>query len=266
MSLHELVKPKHGFDELHFPPEVSSIIDEVLEDHKYQAELNEHGMKVRRRILIHGPSGCGKTSVAHAIAKHLGMPLYEVSAANVIEATLGSSEKNTERIMKFAQDNRVVLLIDEFDSLGCKRIKGDSAADSSNNRQLNTLLTNMEKREPLGMIIGCTNLFENIDTALHRRFDLILEIPSPNRDSLKKIADGILKGRFNISSDDVLAEASTPAMIVKVAQNKLRRAIIENAKRSREVSLQQSFSQLEDLKGKLSEKRPRKTTAEAVSS
>jgi SpoVK/Ycf46/Vps4 family AAA+-type ATPase len=247
MSIHEQIEPKCSFDDLVLPDEVMAAINEVLEDHEFQ-------LKVRRRILLHGPSGCGKTSIAHALARKLKIKLHEISTAQVTESHLGATERNTENIFKFAQSNRVVVLIDEFDGIGAARIDTDSSSSRTENRQVNTVLTGLEGREPLGMIVACTNLFDQIDEAIMRRFDLILEIPMPGRVILKKIAQSIIKDRYGITVDEVLAEASTPAMVVRVAQNKLRKAVIARAKSSREVDMQQTFSQLQELKTNLNKK------------
>lgn len=233
MSLYEYVEPRCSLESLFFNDKVLEQINQILDDHKYQDALLENGLPVRKKILLYGPPGCGKTSLAHGLAQALKMRLYEVSAAQMIDSHLGESAKNVENALKFAQANKVVMLLDEFDSIAGKRGAGIAASDKTYNGVVNALLTNMEGKPPLGLLVACTNLPDLIDPAFLRRFDFIIEIASPPEDVLKKIALSIIDGRFGISSADVLAEASTPAEVVRVAMDKLRRAVIKDEKRGR---------------------------------
>lgn len=229
MSLYEMIEPKCSLADLVLPESVTNPVKEILEDHEYRDALMEAGLACRKKILFHGPPGCGKTSIAHALAKELEAKFYSVSLAQAVGSHLGESEKNVEAIFKFAQLNRVVMLLDEFDSIGSARRTGkmDNSADRQDNRMVNTVLTCIENRPPLGLIIGATNLFETLDEAVLRRFDMIIEVPSATRPALKKIANGVIKGRFGISIDEILQEASTPAAVVRVATDRLRRKVIE---------------------------------------
>ncbi len=230
MSLTQLVTPKCALKDLTLPEDVLSSVRNLLEDQEYGDVLAKEGLLVRRRVLLHGPSGCGKTSIAHAIASELQMKLQTVSLAQTIGSHIGESEKNIDSIFALAAQNRCVVLMDEFDSIGSTRMGADDAADLACSRVVNTILTRMESTVPLGLIVACTNFIDQIDPAVRRRFDLTLEIPSVSREGLRQIAQTILKGRFGITPEMVLSEAATPAAVVQYAQDLLRRAVIRREK------------------------------------
>jgi SpoVK/Ycf46/Vps4 family AAA+-type ATPase len=225
--------PKCLLEDLVFPEETGRVITELLEDQEFQDALVEAGLPARCRLLLHGPPGCGKTSVAHGLAAKLGMKLICISMAETIDAHHGASEKNVEQVFRYGAQNRCVILLDEFDSIGTERVKADSGSDLSNNRTVNTLLTCLETHRPLGLVVACTNFFADLDPAVKRRFDMTLEVPSASRQALRKIAENVIKGRYGIRIEDILAEAATPAEVVRVAQDRLRRVVIEKEKHRR---------------------------------
>lgn len=233
MSLLEQMTPRCDLRSLALPDSLTAALGELLEDFDFATELEAAGLTVRRRILLHGPPGCGKTSIAHGLAAALKIKLCFVPMAEVVEGTVGASEKQAVRVFDFAAQNKCVVLLDEFDSIASSRLGAEHAAEMSHNRLVNALLTSLENKPPLGLVVACTNFLDAIDRAVLRRFDLTLEVPTASRSALRRIAEGILKGRFGISVDSVIEEASTPAAVVRVATDRLRRKVIENARMGR---------------------------------
>lgn len=255
MSLHETIKPKCSFKDLVLPDSVSAEIKKILEDHEYQEPLIENGLSVRKKILLHGPPGCGKTSIAHAIANELGMKLHCMSCAQVIGSHTGESARNVDTAIQFAIQNRVVYLMDEFDSLASKRLDPSSAADKNDNHLTNTLLTKLEQNAPLGVLVAATNMFSSIDGAVIRRFDVIIEVPPASREALKIIADNVIKGRFGITAEEILSESATPSDVIRVANDRLRTAVIEKHKSDhKKIMKALKKGQLSMLVGKNEEK------------
>lgn len=56
---------------------------------------------------------------------------------------------------------------------------------------------------------------------------------TPEGQIKKQIADSIIKGRFGIRVEDILAEAATPSAVVQKATDQLRRKVIEREKAAR---------------------------------
>lgn len=222
MSEYEKFEPKCTFSEVELKPDLRAAIQEVIDDREMAHALEREGLIPRKRILLHGPPGCGKTSIAHALASEVKLPLYVASGAQIIDAYVGGSEKNIEKLFKFAESEECVLLVDEFDTFSRDRSRG--ARYEAN--MVNTLLVNMEARVPAGIVIACTNFLDIIDSAVTRRFDVILEVPGVSREMLIKIAENTLKGRFSINPEECAMEGRTPSGTVRAAKNKLRSAVL----------------------------------------
>lgn len=71
------------------------------------------------------------------------------------------------------------------------------------------------------------------DDAVTRRFDATIAVPAASREALLEIARLILRGRFGLEPESVLELAGTPAAVTQVAQNMLRRKVIEAARASK---------------------------------
>lgn len=128
--------------------------------------------------LFAGDSGTGKTMSAEAIAGELGLDLYTVNLATVIDKYVGETEKNLERIFAEASGVNAVLLFDEADAIFGKRSDVRDAHDRYANIESAYLLQRMESFD--GLAILATNLRANIDEAFTRRLDAIIDFPEPS--------------------------------------------------------------------------------------
>ena len=138
------------------------------------------GPSSRRRgltALFAGPSGTGKTMAAEVLAGELGLDLYAVDLATVVDKYVGETEKNLDRI--FAESERVngVILFDEADALFGKRSEVSDAHDRYANVEVAYLLQRMELFD--GIAILATNLRANLDEAFTRRLDSLVDFPEP---------------------------------------------------------------------------------------
>ena len=93
----------------------------VVEQRRAQA-LADHGLKPRRRLLLHGPPGCGKTMTAAALAGELKLPLIRVRLEVVFSKYLGETASALGDVFAEAARVRGVYLFDEFDALGRTRL------------------------------------------------------------------------------------------------------------------------------------------------
>jgi SpoVK/Ycf46/Vps4 family AAA+-type ATPase len=127
--------------------------------------------------LFAGDSGTGKTMSAEVVAGHLGLDLYTVNLATVVDKYVGETEKNLERIFSEAEGVNAVLLFDEADALFGKRSEVRDANDRYANIEVAYLLQRMETFD--GLAILATNLRANVDEAFARRLDVVVDFPSP---------------------------------------------------------------------------------------
>ncbi len=121
------------------------------------------------RLCFYGPPGTGKSAFAAWLAQQLTMPLLRKQASDLLGMFVGQTEQQIAAMFKEARERKAVLLIDEADSfLRTRR----SAHRSWEVTQVNELLVQMERYE--GILICATNLMEDLDEAVLRRFDLKL--------------------------------------------------------------------------------------------
>lgn len=132
------------------------------------------------RALFSGSSGTGKTLAARILAAELGMDLYRVDLASVINKYIGETEKNLHRVLSRAEEMDIVLLLDEGDALLGNRTEVKSSNDRYANLETNYLLQRLETYS--GIILVTTNAAQNIDSAFQRRMDVVVHFVPPGAD------------------------------------------------------------------------------------
>jgi len=140
--------------------------------------------------LFAGDSGTGKTLSAEVIAGELGMDLYTVELATVVDKYIGETEKNLERIFSEADGVNGVLLFDEADALFGKRSEVNDARDRYANVEVAYLLQRMESFN--GLAVLTTNMRGNLDEAFARRLDVIVDFPLPGEPDRRRLWDRCL--------------------------------------------------------------------------
>ena len=122
------------------------------------------------RMLFYGKSGTGKTEFARYISESLGKKILLKRASDILDKYVGGSEQNIRNAFEEADRTGSILLFDEADSFFANR---ENAEHSWERTQVNEFLTQME--EFGGIIICTTNLKEIMDSAMNRRFHIIVE-------------------------------------------------------------------------------------------
>lgn len=130
------------------------------------------------RALFSGPSGTGKTLAARLVATEVGLDLYRVELSAVVSKYIGETERNLSQLFARAEEQDVVLLLDEGDSLLTSRTDVRSSNDRYANMETNYLLQRLEHYE--GIILITTNTVDRIDSAFQRRMDVFVEFNTPD--------------------------------------------------------------------------------------
>lgn len=130
------------------------------------------------RALFSGPSGTGKTLAARALAAALGMDLYRLDLATVVNKYIGETEKNLNQIFSRAEESDVILLLDEGDALMTQRTNVQSSNDRYANLETNFLLQRVESYE--GILLVTSNASNRIDGAFQRRMDVVVNFHAPD--------------------------------------------------------------------------------------
>lgn len=158
-------------------------------------------------ILIHGPPGSGKSKLAEAIAGTLNIPLFIISAPEIISGMSGESEQKIRELFKSAKETAPsLILIDEIDSIASKREFSQRDMERRVIAQLTSSMDHINddflKGGSLSIVIGTTSQPDSLDPSLRRagRFDHEIKIPIPSEfdrvDILMK-----LSSNFSISND-----------------------------------------------------------------
>jgi SpoVK/Ycf46/Vps4 family AAA+-type ATPase len=127
---------------------------------------------------------------AEVIAGALGLDLYAVNLATVVDKYVGETEKNLERVFAEAEGVNGVLLFDEADAIFGKRSEVRDAHDRYANLEIAYLLQRMESFG--GLAVLASNLRANLDEAFTRRLDAIVEFPLPDDAARRRLWDRCL--------------------------------------------------------------------------
>lgn len=170
-----------------FNATVSQAIGTIIEEWMHFDALSELDIAPSKTCLIYGAPGTGKTRLALWIAHELGLPVVLVKLDGLVSSFLGTTARNIGNLFSFANRYRCVLLLDEFDAIA--KVRDDPQEVGEIKRVVNALLQNLDARRDVGFTIGITNHPKLLDAAVWRRFEVQLEIPKPDFEMRKVIAE-----------------------------------------------------------------------------
>ncbi|MBV9096931.1 MAG: AAA family ATPase, partial [Frankiaceae bacterium] len=179
------ITPRVGWDDLVVPPAVVEQLEEMCTRAR-QRDLVMGTWKVgggssRKRgtvALFGGPPGTGKSLAAEVIGAALGLEIYQVNLATVVDKYVGETEKNLDRIFRAAEGVNCLLFFDEADALFGRRSEVSSAQDKYANVEVAFLLQRLEDFD--GVAVLASNLRGNLDDAFRRRIDVLVDFPVPD--------------------------------------------------------------------------------------
>ena len=150
--------------------------------------------------LFEGTSGTGKTTAAGIIAAQLGLDLYKIDLAGVVNKYIGETEKNLSRIFDEARDSNTILFFDEAEALFAKRAEMvRDANDRYAGIETAHLLQRLETHQ--GIVILATNMKQNLDEAFVRRLRFIIHFPFPSDEDRERIWRRIFPAATPLASD-----------------------------------------------------------------
>jgi ATP-dependent metalloprotease FtsH len=166
--------------------EIKEVIDMLANPSRYTAS----GAVVPRGMLFIGPPGVGKTLFARAIANEVGVPFFVLEGGAVSGLIMGLGVLKLKTLFrKLRKFDKVILFIDEIDSIGARRQRDRGFGGMADmNMTLNTLLTEMDGFYGSNLlVIGATNNDGILDPALMRagRMDRRIYFQSPTPEERK---------------------------------------------------------------------------------
>ena len=144
------------------------------------------------------------------MARLLNRTLFYVDFSNIVDSKLGQTNKNIsimfDEINSIPNSKNIVVLFDEIDVIALDRININDVREMG--RATSTILRELDRITDLNkdiVIIATTNLFKNLDKALGRRFDAIINFDRYSKEDLIEIAEyffsSIIKNFKTITKD-----------------------------------------------------------------
>jgi SpoVK/Ycf46/Vps4 family AAA+-type ATPase len=216
--------PVRRLEDLVLSDESSSVLEEILQEHRRDELLRSYGLRAADKLLFCGPPGCGKTLTAEVIASELSRPLIIARIDSVVSSFLGETAANLRKVFDYAASMPAVVLFDEFDALAKER--ADSAEHGELKRVVNAVLQMMDAYQGRSLLIAATNHQGILDTAVWRRFEEVLLFEQPNLEQLRRLLQIKLRGvRRDFELDGPKIVGLFKGMSHADAERVLRRAI-----------------------------------------
>lgn len=209
--------------------DVREEFEYFIKERQQTEALVQMDIPVSNKILLHGPSGCGKTLSAYVLAGELNRPLIIVNLGTVISSRLGETSKNLTQIFKTAVQEKAIVLLDEFDSLG--KIRDYDQDHGEMKRVVNTILQLFDFVSQDTIIIAATNQLQMIDEALIRRFDLSIKMDLPNSEQVHALIQYTIKDRF-VFDDEQVKENIINSECRNLSYYVIKRALLNAIKRN----------------------------------
>ncbi|WP_329144511.1 ATP-binding protein [Streptomyces sp. NBC_01456] len=231
------VRPAVGWDDLVLPERTQEQLRGLTRRVRHRDRvLGEWRMRPgggRGRgvtALFSGGSGTGKTLAAEVVAADLGLDLYVVDLAAVVDKYIGETEKHLERIFTEADAVDALLLFDEADAVFGKRTATQDAHDRYANTGTSYLLQRLESFAGLALLT--TNMHANIDSAFLRRLDLVVHFPAPDEARRQALWDRCLGPAVPRADDVDRAGLAALAAAVDLSGGAIRCCVITAAYRA----------------------------------
>ena len=205
--------PDVGWDDVGGLDEVKRELIETVQWPLQHAELFKiAATNPAKGILLTGPPGTGKTLLAKALARESEVNFISVKGPELMSQWVGASEKGVREVFRKAkQASPCILFFDEIDSLVPAR--GGSHDSGASQRVVSQFLAELDGIEDLKgvVVLAATNRRDIIDPAILRtgRFDLLLEVPLPDKASRSAILK--IHARGKPLAKDVTFQSMTEA-------------------------------------------------------
>lgn len=171
--------------------------------------MAEKAGQKRLSLLFTGGSGTGKTAFAHYLAGKLGRRIIVATPSQILQKWWGNTERNIRHLFKAAMESGSVLLFDEIDTYLGRRGDVTEVNQKHWTTIANTFLQEMERFS--GIMVGTTNMKENVDPAFIRRFNRIVDFSYPDTDAVRLLWDDYFP-KYAVSHESLESIAMTEAV------------------------------------------------------
>ncbi len=172
-------------------PEAKIFVGDIASDiprlcREFGTGIRDLGNKRKKGILLYGPPGTGKTTIAEIFAHQAGAKFIMCHGGAFADKWAGEGPRKIneffERIKTFVNvtGQKVVIFFDEFEGLGGKRNNDSHKEETRMNDALLSQFNSLRKEYcNLIFYIAATNRREDLDEAVHARFDahIMMDVP-----------------------------------------------------------------------------------------
>lgn len=164
------------------------------------------------KFLFFGKPGTGKTEACKQISRILNRELYFVEFDELVDSKLGQTSKNIiklfDDINSLQNPDNIIILFDEIDGLCLDRINSNDLREMG--RVTSTFLKMLDNLDDRIVLIATTNLYNNLDKAIKRRFDYELNFDKYTKEELVEVSLSILNEEIKkykyLKKDEKLAK------------------------------------------------------------
>lgn len=184
--------------------ELQYFVEYLLDPNKFISRK----ISAPKGVLLYGAPGTGKTMLARAMAGEAKVTFIGVEGSSFINKYQGSGAAAVRKIFAKARKYAPsIIFIDEIDAIGKQRTGSDNSLGAES--ALNALLAEMDgiRTDPkkVVFVLAATNYkvkkdedgIGRIDTALIRRFDKMIRVDLPDKDSRRTFLQLKLKESSN---------------------------------------------------------------------
>jgi SpoVK/Ycf46/Vps4 family AAA+-type ATPase len=172
--------PKTKMDEILLAPNEKLTLKKAVQQSAILRKTRTNGPTVRGssvKVLFLGTDATNKSQASEILANELELNLFRIDLSAAVSKYIGETEQNLNRVFDAAEEGGAVLFFDEADALFGKRTKISDDHDRYANVELSFLLQKIE--EYRGLAILATNLKIDLDPAVVRRFDFVINFSLP---------------------------------------------------------------------------------------
>ena len=166
--------------EMIFSPELKQHLDTIIEvTSSIHKKIKEGKTNVKyRNLMLYGPPGTGKTMFAKELAKRSGLEYAFMSGSSFSKFKDGEGIEALDELFAWANNSTgLMIFIDESETFLLKREGVDPQSRSY--QLLNNFLNYTGERSNKFMIVFATNHKDQLDSAMYRRIDDLIEMPLP---------------------------------------------------------------------------------------
>ena len=218
-----------------------TLKDQVIDPLQRPELYEEYDLGVVNGVLLYGPPGTGKTYITEALAGELGYNVVIAQASDITSSLVGEAADNMAELFTIARNNQPCLLfLDEIDAIAAER-SGDTNKTMSESQMITQFLTEMsETKGEDVVVVGATNLPDEIDGAAWRRFDERIEVPPPDATARAAVLRVHLRDRPVVTDEidwDEIKELTDgyAASDLEIVASKAARRALKDARDADEV-------------------------------